>query len=152
MTILLNNKERCAGPAGDTSDSVTRPESISCPGCVSRQKNALCSIVWIVGHVLAANAFTQRKGKVLAMAQTPSDLESPQPEARRRFQSNTLTAIFGRSVATLLTRSVLIVAVAGLLAIIAGGLLHLAPHPTSPPHHTLRWVSRSETRLPTLPS
>jgi peroxiredoxin len=57
------------------------------------------------------------------MAQTPPDPESSQPEARRLFQSNTLTAIFGRSVATVLTRSVSVLVVAGLLAIMVRGLL-----------------------------
>jgi peroxiredoxin len=42
----------------------------------------------------------------------------------RLFQSNALTALFGRSVGTLVTRVVLFVAVIGALAVIGGGLLH----------------------------
>ncbi len=42
---------------------------------------------------------------------------------QRLFQSDVLTAIFGRSVGTLITRSALIVAAVGLLAIIGLGLL-----------------------------
>jgi peroxiredoxin len=57
------------------------------------------------------------------MAQIPPDPGSLQPEARRLFQSHTLTAIFGRSVATLLMRSVFILVVASLPAILVGGLL-----------------------------
>ena len=49
---------------------------------------------------------------------------------QRLFQSDVLTALFGRSVGTLITRSVLIVAAVGLLAIIAVGLLHPGPTPT----------------------
>src|SRR5712692_1473239 len=70
------------------------------------------------------------------MAHTPPNLESSQPEERRLFQSNTLTAIFGRSVTTLLTRNVFVLAVAGLLAIIVGGLLNpgTASNTTSASH------------------
>lgn len=49
---------------------------------------------------------------------------------QRLFQSDVLTAIFGRSVRTLITRSVLIVAALGLLAIIAVGLLRPGAAPT----------------------
>jgi peroxiredoxin len=43
---------------------------------------------------------------------------------QRLFQSDVLTAIFGRSRGTLVMRSVLIVAAIGLLALIAVGLIH----------------------------
>ena len=50
---------------------------------------------------------------------------------QRLFQSDVLTAIFGRSVGTLIMRSVLVVAAVGLLAIIAVGLLHPGSTPTA---------------------
>ncbi len=49
---------------------------------------------------------------------------------QRLFQSDVLTAIFGRSRGTLVMRSMLIVAAVGLLAIIAVGLLHPGSTPT----------------------
>ena len=50
---------------------------------------------------------------------------------QRLFQSDVLTAIFGRSSGTLVMRSVLIVAEVGLLAIIAVGLLRPGSTPTA---------------------
>ncbi len=58
-----------------------------------------------------------------SMAKTPSHRKLQERKVQRLFQSDVLTAIFGRSVGTLITRSVLIVATVGLLAIIAVGLL-----------------------------
>jgi len=57
------------------------------------------------------------------VAKTPSNQRAQQRKVQRLFQSDILTAIFGRSVGTLITRSVLIVAAVSLLAIIGVGLL-----------------------------
>ncbi len=57
------------------------------------------------------------------VAITPSNRKLQAREAQRPFQSDVLTAIFGRSSGTLVMRSVLIVAAVGLLAIIGIGLL-----------------------------
>src|SRR2546425_6752960 len=58
------------------------------------------------------------------VAQTSSSRKPQQRNMHRLFQSNALTALFGRSVGTLVTRVVLFVAVIGALAVIGGGLLH----------------------------
>ena len=58
------------------------------------------------------------------MAHPQSTRRPQQRKVPRLFQSDLLTALFGRSMATLITRSVLIVAAVGLLVIIAAGLLH----------------------------
>ena len=65
-----------------------------------------------------------------SMAKTPSHRKLQERKVQRLFQSDVLTAIFGRSVGTLITRSVLIVATVGLLAIIAVGLLRPGATPT----------------------
>ncbi len=57
------------------------------------------------------------------VAKTPSNRKLQERKVQRLFQSDVLTAIFGRSVGTLITRSALIVAAVGLLAIIGVGLL-----------------------------
>jgi peroxiredoxin len=54
---------------------------------------------------------------------------------QRLFQSDALTALFGRSVGTLSTRSVLAVVVIGVLAFVVAGLLRpsaVSPTPSSP--------------------
>jgi peroxiredoxin len=58
------------------------------------------------------------------VAKTPSHRKFQERKVQRLFQSDLLTALFGRSRGTLVMRSVLIVAAVGLLAIIAVGLLH----------------------------
>src|SRR5690242_9276531 len=65
------------------------------------------------------------------MAKTPSNRKAQQRKVQRLFQSDLLTAIFGRSIGTLVMRIVLIVAAVGLLAIIAVGLLHPGSNPTA---------------------
>jgi peroxiredoxin len=57
------------------------------------------------------------------MAKNPSNRKAQQRKVQRLFQSDLLTAIFGRSVGTLIMRSALIVAAIGLVAIITVGLL-----------------------------
>ena len=57
------------------------------------------------------------------VAKTPASQKPQQRKVQRLFQSDALTVIFGRSVGTLITRSVLIVAAVGLLAVIGVGLL-----------------------------
>jgi len=64
------------------------------------------------------------------VAKTTASQKPQQRKVQRLFQSDVLTAIFGRNVGTLITRSVLIVAAVGLLAIIAVGLLHPGSTPT----------------------
>ncbi len=51
---------------------------------------------------------------------------------QRLFQSDVLTAIFGRSVGTLITRSVLAVVVIGVLAFVVAGLLRPSAVSTTP--------------------
>jgi len=65
------------------------------------------------------------------MATSSFNRRAQQRKMRQLFQSDLLTAIFGRSVGMLITRSVLIVAAVGLLAIIAVGLLRPATAPTA---------------------
>ncbi len=57
------------------------------------------------------------------MAHASSNRRPQRRRQKRLFQSNTLTALFGRSVGTLVTRVVFIVAAIGALAIITVGLL-----------------------------
>ncbi len=57
------------------------------------------------------------------MAKNPSNRKAQQRKVQRLFQSDLLTAIFGRSVGTLIMRSALIVAAIVLVAIITVGLL-----------------------------
>src|SRR5260370_3799887 len=64
------------------------------------------------------------------VAKTLSHRKLQERKVQRLFQSDVLTALFGRSVGTLITRSVLIVAAVGLLAIIAVGLLRPGAAPT----------------------
>jgi peroxiredoxin len=64
------------------------------------------------------------------VAKTTASRKPQQHKVQQLFQSDVLTAIFGRSVGTLVMRSVLIVAAVGLLAIIAVGLLHPGSTPT----------------------
>jgi len=71
------------------------------------------------------------------MAQARSTEKSPEDKAGRLFQSNILTAIFGRSRATLVTHSIFIVVIVGGLALITVGLLS--------PRTSLNW---SATRGP----
>src|SRR5215470_16068647 len=88
-----------------------------------------------------------RKGEVLfmaksrstrntrPMAKTPSDRKPQKRKVQRLFQSDVLTAIFGRSVGTLITRSALTMVVIGVLALLVVGLLHpntVSPTPSSP--------------------
>ena len=65
-----------------------------------------------------------------SMAKAPSHRNLQERKVQQLFQSDVLTAIFGRSVGTLITRSVLSVAAVGLLAIIAVGLLRPGAAPT----------------------
>lgn len=65
----------------------------------------------------------QKKGMVLLMASASSNRRSQRRRQKRLFQSNTLTALFGRSAGTLVTRVILIVAAIAALAIITVGLL-----------------------------
>ncbi len=57
------------------------------------------------------------------MVKTPSNRKVQQRKVQRLFQSDVLTAIFGRSVGTLIMRSALTMAAIGLVAIIMVGLL-----------------------------
>jgi peroxiredoxin len=66
------------------------------------------------------------------MVKTPSNRKVQQRKVQRLFQSNTLTALFGRSVGTLVTRVVFIVAALGALAIITVGLLRPTTAPGTP--------------------
>jgi peroxiredoxin len=66
-----------------------------------------------------------------SMGKTSSNRKAQQRKAQRLFQSALLTALFGRSVGTLITRSALLVAVVGLLVIIAVGLLRPGPAPVA---------------------
>jgi peroxiredoxin len=56
-------------------------------------------------------------------ATTPSHRKPQERKVQRLFQSDVLTAIFGRSVGTLIMRSLLYVVAFGLLAIVTVGLL-----------------------------
>ena len=62
--------------------------------------------------------------KTRPVAKTTASQKPQQRKVQRLFQSEVLTALFGRSLGTLITRSVLMLAAVGLLAIIAVGLLH----------------------------
>jgi len=57
------------------------------------------------------------------MVKTPSNRKVQQRKGQRLFQSDVLTAIFGRSVGTLIMRSTLTIAAIGLVALIMVGLL-----------------------------
>jgi peroxiredoxin len=106
---------------------------ISCSGPVSEQKNNACPIRWIVRHLF--HFYAHRKGKALFMAKTRSTRNTQpmlktssnrrvqQRKVQRLFQSDLLTAIFGRSVGTLIMRSALTIAAIGLVALIMVGLL-----------------------------
>jgi len=74
----------------------------------------------------------QKKGTVLRMAHASSNRRPQRRGQKRLFQSNTLTALFGRSVGTLLTRAVFVVVAIGALAIITVGLLRPTAAPGSP--------------------
>lgn len=56
-------------------------------------------------------------------AKTPSNKKVQQRKVQRIFQSELLTSIFGRSVGTLITRSMMIVVAVGLLVLISVNLL-----------------------------
>ena len=56
-------------------------------------------------------------------APTPSQRKPQERKVQRLFQSDVLTALFGRSVGTLIIRSMLLVGALGLLALIIVGLL-----------------------------
>lgn len=58
-----------------------------------------------------------------AMAKSPSNSKTQQRKVHLLFQSNLLTSIFGRSVGTLITRSMMLVVAVGLLAIFTVSLL-----------------------------
>jgi len=58
-----------------------------------------------------------------SMVTTPSNRKAQQRKVQRLFQSDMLTAIFGRSVGTLIMRSALTIAALGLVALIVVGLL-----------------------------
>src|SRR5215469_7532067 len=86
---------------------------------------------WISSTVHASyNACKERKGEVLFMAKsrsarntrpvakTTASRKPQQRRVQRLFQSDALTALFGRSRGTLITRSVLAVVVIGVLAFI----------------------------------
>ncbi len=60
-------------------------------------------------------------------------MATPEPEQRRLFQSRALTALFGSSVATMVTRMVVVLVAVGTLAIITVGLLR----PNTPAMPTL---------------
>jgi peroxiredoxin len=66
------------------------------------------------------------------VAKTPSHWKLQERKVQRLFQSDVLTAIFGRSVGTLITRSVLAVVVIGVLAFIVAGLLRPSAVSTTP--------------------
>ncbi len=65
------------------------------------------------------------------MGKTSSNRKAQQRKVQRLFQSDLLTALFGRSVGTVITRSVLLVATVGLVAILAMGLLHPGAAPVA---------------------
>src|SRR5262249_52560551 len=68
-------------------------------------------------------------------AKTTASQKSRQRKVQRLFQSDVLTALFGRSVGTLITRSLLAVVVIGVLAFIVVGLLRpnaVSTTPSSP--------------------
>lgn len=70
-----------------------------------------------------------------SMAKTPTNRNLQERKVQRLFQSDVLTALFGRSGGTLITRSVLAVVVIGVLAFIVAGLLRpsaVSPTPSSP--------------------
>ncbi len=66
-----------------------------------------------------------------SMGKTSSNRKAQQRKVQRVFQSDLLTALFGRSVGTVITRSVLLVATVGLLASIAVGLLRPGAAPVA---------------------
>src|SRR5258708_28159115 len=68
-----------------------------------------------------ANTRSTRNTHVIG--KTSSNRKAQQRKVRRLFQSDLLTALFGRSVGTVITSSVLLVATVGLVAILAVGLL-----------------------------
>src|SRR5260370_25485278 len=77
---------------------------------------------------------------VLRMAHASSNRRPQRRRQKRLFQGNTLTALFGRSVGTLVTRVVFIVSAIGALAIITVGLLRPTTHPRTP-SSTLQYSS-----------
>jgi peroxiredoxin len=79
-----------------------------------------------------ANTRSTRNARTVA--KTSSGRKPQQRNMQRLFQSSTLTALFGRNVGTLVTRSVLAVVVIGVLAFIVAGLLRpgaASPTPSS---------------------
>src|SRR5260370_36040218 len=116
-----------------------RPQAYLVAGVRREADHTAFSSRWIRSNVHASyNACHKRKGEVLFMAKsrstrntrpvakTTASRKPQQRKGQRLFQSDVLTALFGRSRGTLVKRSVLIVAAVGLLAIIAVGLLHPA--------------------------
>ena len=75
-------------------------------------------------------AHARSSRRIRYVAKTPSHRKPQERKVQRLFQSDVLTAIFGRSRGTLVMRSMLIVAAVGLLATIAVGLLHPGSTPT----------------------
>jgi peroxiredoxin len=67
-----------------------------------------------------------------SVAKTSSSRKPQQRKMPRLFQNPLLTALFGRSVGTLVTRSVLTVVVIGVLAFIVAGLLRPSAASTTP--------------------
>jgi peroxiredoxin len=68
-------------------------------------------------------AKTRSTRKTQPMVKTPSHRKVQQRKGQRLFQSDVLTALFGRSVGTLIMRSALTIAAIGLVALIMVGLL-----------------------------
>ncbi len=66
------------------------------------------------------------------VAKTPASRKPQQRKVHQLFQSDVLTALFGRSVGTLLTRAVFVVVAIGALAIITVGLLRPTTAPGTP--------------------
>src|SRR6266849_3215609 len=66
------------------------------------------------------------------VAKTPASRKPQQRKVQQLFQSDVLTSLFGRSVGTLVTRVVFIVAAIGALAIITVGLLRPTTAPGTP--------------------
>ena len=70
-------------------------------------------------------------------APTPSQRKPQERKVQRLFQSDVLTALFGRSVGTLIIRSMLLVGALGLLALIIVGLLRPGSASTIAPSTSL---------------
>ncbi len=71
-----------------------------------------------------SNSRSHQRGKEPPRGNTQGNRKSQQRKVQRLFGSNTLTALFGRSVTTLITRSIFMLVIVGVLAFIVVGLLH----------------------------